>query len=79
MTAQGKIAHGMHVEERLDGRGNTYYWLAYRREKPVLEAGSDLSALDAGAISVTPLRLDLTAHDIADPLRRHFERDKGSP
>ena len=79
VTAQGKIAHGMHVDERLDGRGNTYYWLAYRREKPVLEAGSDLSALDAGAISVTPLRLDLTAHDIADPLRRHFERDKGSP
>ena len=34
----------------------------------------------AGAISVTPLRLDMTAHDLADPLRHHFaaERDRSA-
>ena len=33
ITAQGKIAHGLHIEERFDGRGNQYFWLAYRRGK----------------------------------------------
>jgi 5'-nucleotidase len=74
VTAQGKLAHGLHIDERTDGRGNPYFWLAYRREPPKLEAGSDLHALSVGAISVTPLRLDMTAYDLGDPLRHHFAR-----
>ena len=31
ITAQGKLAHGLHIDERFDGRGNQYFWLAYRR------------------------------------------------
>ena len=74
ITAQGKISHGLHIEERRDGRNLPYYWLMYRREKEPLVEGSDDEAVVRGAISVTPLRLDLTAHELADPLRDHFKK-----
>ena len=75
ISSTGKLTHGLHIDERIDGRGNPYYWLAYRRVRPDLVAGTDLDALAKKAISVTPLRLDLTAYDLADPLRHHFQAD----
>ena len=77
VTHQGKLAHGLHVEERRDGRNLPYYWLMYRREPETAAAGSDLDAMTQGMISLTPLRLDMTAYDLADPLRRHFKRSGG--
>jgi 5'-nucleotidase len=74
VTVQGRLDHRLHIEERRDGRGLPYFWLAYRGSAEVGEPGSDVAAIDTGMISVTPLRLDLTAHEVADPLRRHFER-----
>lgn len=74
VTGQGKLTHGVYIDERIDGRGNPYFWLAYRREKPLIAPGTDLDALASGAISVTPLRLDLTAHDLGDPLRHHLAK-----
>ncbi len=74
ITSQGKLLHGLHIEQRHDGRGNPYYWLMYRREREDLVGGTDVHAIGAGQISVTALRLDLTAHDLADPLRHHFDR-----
>jgi len=74
VTSQGKMAHGLHIEERFDGRGNQYFWLAYRRGEHTITPGTDIHAIGEGAISVTPLRLDLTAYDLGDPLRHHFAR-----
>ena len=74
VTAQGRLAHRLHIDERRDGRGVPYFWLAYRSEPTVAQSGTDVEALDKGAISVTPLRLDMTAHDLRDPLRHHFSR-----
>jgi 5'-nucleotidase len=76
VTGQGKLTHGLHIDERVDGRGNPYFWLAYRREKPLIAPGTDLDALAAGAVSVTPLRLDMTAYDLSDPLGHHLSRDR---
>ena len=72
VTGQGKLAHRLHIEERRDGRGMPYYWLTYRSEPSPRQPGTDVEALDKGAISVTPLRLDMTAYDLGDPLKRHF-------
>jgi 5'-nucleotidase len=77
VTNQGKLAHRLHVEERRDGRGLPYYWLMYRNERETAAPGSDLDALSHGMISLTPLRLDMTAYDLADPLRHHFKRSAG--
>ncbi|MCP4386077.1 MAG: 5'/3'-nucleotidase SurE [Hyphomicrobiales bacterium] len=75
VAAQGKLTHGLHIDERTDGRGNPYYWLAYRRARPDIMPGTDLEALKDGAISLTPLRLDMTAHDLREGLRQHFNGD----
>ena len=65
VARQGKRNQDLlRVDARNDGRGNPYYWLAYERgavnDPP--EDGTDLAALAARYVSVTPLRLDLT-HD----------------
>jgi 5'-nucleotidase len=78
VTAQGKLTHGLHIDERRDGRGLPYFWLTYRREKPLIAPGSDLDALARGAISVTALRLDMTAHDLNAPLSQHFAAESSA-
>jgi 5'/3'-nucleotidase len=51
----------LHIEKRLDGRGNPYYWIAYSRLDPFqAEHGSDIAVLDERRIAVTPLRIDVT-------------------
>jgi 5'-nucleotidase len=74
VTSQGKLAHRLHIDERRDGRGNPYFWLAYRPAPSASQPGTDLEALETGKVSVTPLRLDMTAYDLGDPLRHHLDR-----
>ena len=50
----------MRIEERMDGRGNPYYWLMFTRGKHTVEEGTDQAALHAHKIAITPLCLDLT-------------------
>jgi 5'-nucleotidase len=65
VTAQGKRDQDLiRIEPRFDGRSNPYYWIAFsRKNKTTRNDGTDLSALAANRISVTPLRLDLTDQD----------------
>ncbi len=70
VAAQGKLAYGMWVEERADGRGFPYYWLRFGRETTEPRAGTDLHALGHRKISVTPLKLDLTAYEVRDQLAK---------
>ena len=62
VTVQGKRDQELlRIDARHDGRGNPYYWIAFGRGGSAGAApGSDLAALDAKRIAVTPLRLDLT-------------------
>jgi 5'/3'-nucleotidase len=62
VTAQGRRRQErLHIDERRDGRGNPYYWIAYVRQGLVKAAnGSDVAALDERCVAVTPLRLDMT-------------------
>jgi 5'-nucleotidase len=69
VTEQGKLAHGLFIEERQDGRGFPYFWLRFGRGESEPSEASDVVALREGFISVTPLHLDLTAHGVRDRLR----------
>jgi 5'-nucleotidase len=62
VCAQGKRdQETLRIDARFDGRGNPYYWLAYKRSGfGATRAGTDLVAIAEKKISVTPLRLDLT-------------------
>ncbi|QDG77569.1 5'/3'-nucleotidase SurE [Labrenzia sp. PHM005] len=69
VTVQGHHEQsGLYIEERTDGRGHPYYWLRFQdRGKSVLD-NSDLHAIADGYVSVSPLRIDLTAHDLVEHL-----------
>ena len=61
ITRQGRRdADLMRIEERRDGRGNPYFWLMFQKGDFTPGEGTDLAALAANRISVTPLRPDLT-------------------
>jgi 5'-nucleotidase len=71
VTTQGRRdTELLRIEERSDGRGNPYYWLMFRRGRFTPDAGTDIEALAAKKISITPLRLDLTD----EPARRRYEK-----
>jgi 5'-nucleotidase len=69
VTRQGKLDYSLGMEERRDGRGFPYFWLKFGRQAGAEVEQSDVAALSAGRISVTPLHLDLTAHALRDELR----------
>jgi 5'-nucleotidase len=50
----------LRLEERQDGRGNPYFWIAFARGPINPGHGTDLWAIQNRRISVTPLRLDMT-------------------
>jgi 5'/3'-nucleotidase len=63
VTRQGKRNLGfLKVDERRDGRGNPYFWIGFERAAMLdtPDEGTDLAALAARHVSVTPLRLDRT-------------------
>jgi len=61
VTRQGRRdSELMQIEERRDGRGIPYYWLKFTRGGFEPEIGSDIEALAANKVSITPLNLNLT-------------------
>lgn len=70
VATQGKMVHSLSVEERRDGRGLPYYWLRFGREPVEGREGTDLHAMRNRLVAVTPLHLDLTAHEVRDQLAK---------
>lgn len=61
VTRQGlRDQRTRYAEARTDLRGRDYYWVGYRPRPSHPHAGTDLAAIYAGRISVTPLHIDLT-------------------
>ena len=61
VTEQGTRDQSMlKVDERVDARGQTYFWVGFKRVFGDPPAGTDLHAIAEGRISVTPLHIDLT-------------------
>lgn len=54
------MIRGMDVETRTDPRGLTYHWINFRRGPREQGPDSDIDALRAGRIAVTPIRYDRT-------------------
>lgn len=75
VTRQGR-SHPelLRIDERHDGRGNPYYWIAFSRKVRLeaAEAGTDLAAMADQRVSVTPLKLDLTHDDFLTTLAGHL-------
>lgn len=67
-TCQGLRVYRDRLDKRRDPRGRDYYWIGGDRPTGVPREGTDVGALTAGYASVTPLKLDLTAHEALAPM-----------
>ncbi|MEW6387008.1 MAG: 5'/3'-nucleotidase SurE [Thermodesulfobacteriota bacterium] len=56
-------------ERRVDPRENVYYWLSAINERRDLAPDTDYGALQAGFITVTPIRHDLTHYPSLESLK----------
>jgi 5'-nucleotidase len=75
VARQGKRNQGfLRIDGREDGRGNPYYWIGFQQFEKIDPPGegTDLAALDANYVSVTPLRLDRTDVSFSEELRKVF-------
>ena len=69
ITRQGLRLYRDRLDQRKDPRGKSYYWIGGDAPTGVEEDGTDFGAIKAGYVSVTPLQLDLTAHQVVESLK----------
>ena len=75
-TRQGRRSiRAIDIDARTDLRGKPYYWLGFDRASGRQEPDSDIAALRAKAVSVTPLRFDRTDDSVRDMLAQRFGHD----
>ena len=70
VTEQGFRDYGhIALDRRVDPRGFPYFWFGFGREVETPGHATDLEAIRAGRVSVTPLHLDLTHRESLAALR----------
>ncbi|HEX3756339.1 MAG TPA: hypothetical protein VHV26_14805, partial [Rhizomicrobium sp.] len=63
------------IEQRIDVRQRAYYWIGLRRHHTIPPEDSDIGALAANKIAVTPLHLNLTEHAVLSKMRAALAGD----
>lgn len=61
-TRQGLRVYRDRLDRRVDPRGRPYYWIGGDAPTGIPEEGTDVGALSAGFVSITPLQLDMTMY-----------------
>ncbi len=69
ITRQGLRVYRDALDKRIDPRGKPYYWIGGEAPTGISEEGTDVGALMAGYVSITPLQLDLTNYKAMDVLK----------
>ena len=69
VTRQGLRVYRDALDRRVDPRGRPYYWIGGEAPTGVNEEGTDVGALFAGYVSITPLQLDLTNYKAVEVLK----------
>lgn len=64
ITRQGLRVYRQRLDRRNDPRGKPYFWLSGDTPTAIPEEGTDFGSLTNGYVSITPLKLDLTAGDM---------------
>lgn len=72
ITRQGQRKIGDHVAERVDPRGDPYYWIGAIRSALPEDSNSDLRVIEEGDISITPISLDFTHDETHEKLTKAF-------
>jgi 5'-nucleotidase len=82
ITRMGRRVYRDVLIRRQDPRDRPYYWIGGEPPAGHLDEGTDIWAVANGYVSITPIHLDMTAHDLisklegwmADDLRARIER-----
>ncbi len=69
ITRQDLGTYSANAIKRLDRRGRPYYWIGGERDHVDQRADTDLHAIHKQRVSITPVQLDFTAHDLIEPLK----------
>ncbi len=72
VARQGRHKIGDQLMERTDPRGRPYYWIGPLRETADGVAGTDITEITRGRITLTPILLDLTNAPALAALRKVF-------
>lgn len=57
------------IIEKVDPRGRTYFWIAGTRVSWSRQSDADHKAIEEGMVSITPIHLDTTYHEVFDRFR----------
>jgi len=71
-TRQGKRIYDNSIQEVFSPRGDRHYWIGGGVPYWELAEDTDISAVEAGYVSVTPVYLDFTNYAALDFLRKQF-------
>jgi 5'-nucleotidase len=69
VTHLGRRAYINAVDRREDPRGRSYYWFTGEPRESRSGLGTDIGAIAAGRVSLTPVHFDLTSHEAMPSLR----------
>ena len=72
IAKQGQRKIGDHIAERLDPRGEPYYWIGAIQSELPEDNRADLRVIEQGNISVTPISLDFTHYQTFEKLTKAF-------
>jgi 5'-nucleotidase len=68
VTRLGRREYNDHLIRRKDPFGRDYFWIGGPPPGGAGEPGTDLHAVGAGYVSVTPVQLDLTNHNLIEQI-----------
>lgn len=74
VTRLGARHHAENMIKQLDPRGQQIYWLGPPGKEQDAGLGTDFYAIEQGHVSVTPLQVDLTAHESLPSMKAWLER-----
>lgn len=69
VVPMGVARYGEHFIKRTDPRGRSYYWATSDPPPRHPEHETDLSALEKGLITLTPLQYDMTKHSVLSEMQ----------
>jgi 5'-nucleotidase len=72
-TRLGKRHKAEPVVKSKDPRGNAIYWVGPPGKKQDAGKGTDFYAVDQGYISVTPLQIDITRHQVINSIAKWLD------
>ena len=76
VTRQGKTVYEDAIEVRKDPRGNKYFWIAGKLKENTAIDDTDVSQVNQGYASLTPVKYDLTATEEIGKLSCKIEKIK---